>query len=472
MSKKRSSLQHESACSCSRRSFLKGAGVTLSGFGIASLFPTPFIQQALAGTTATGDKRLLFIFLRGGNDGLNAVIPHGDPDYSPARRPTLHVPYAAQYDLNGFASLHPSLGSLLEPFNAGELAVVHRVGYPNSSRSHFDGQRIWENGDPTQAQLFEGWLYRYVHQSALSAGVSLPVLSIQATPPLMLRGQERFVNVADPDNFSYIITDPTKLSKFKSRWRTTFSGLQGLEAYRPILSQTGVKLVDTLDEYASWDQSNWNPLDPNTGFSLFPVSAATNQAGFSTASFDFFRSVKVCALSLLESTGASANGTRVAGTQLTGFDTHSGQGQTSGVQPELFSWLAYAMQSLRIVLSGGATDPRGYPSIWDNTVVVTLSEFGRTTIENGSGGTDHAAASCLFLAGGSVNGGVYNCDASTWPAGVMLGVNGRYLLERTDYRAIFWEILRDHMGANPALVDTVFPGYSASGVGTQELGLV
>ncbi len=471
MGKKRNALQHASACSCSRRLFLKGCGVTLTGFGITSLFPTPFIQEALASVTATGDKRLLFIFLRGGNDGLNAVIPHGDPDYSAAHRPTLFVPYSAPYDLNGFASLHPSLGGLLEPFAAGDLAVVHRVGYANNSRSHFDGQRIWENGDPTQAQLFEGWLYRYVHDSALSAGVSLPVLSVQATPPLMLRGAERFVNVADPDDFSYILTDP-KLTKFKSRWRSEYAGLDGLEVYRPILSQTGVKLVDTLDEYAAWDQASWNPLDPNTGFSLFPVSAATNQAGFSTQSFDFFRSVKVCALSLLESTGASTNGTRVAGTQLAGFDTHSGQGQLTGVQAELFSWLAYAMKSLRTVLSGAATDPRGYPSIWSNTVVVTLSEFGRTTIENGSGGTDHAAASCLFVAGGSVNGGVYNCDASTWPAGVTLGVQGRYLLERTDYRSIFWEILRDHMGANPALADTVFPGYTGAGLGAQELGLV
>ena len=113
------------------------------------------------------------------------------------------------------------------------------------------------------------------------------------------------------------------------------------------------------------------------------MSAATNQAGFSASSFGFFQSVKVCALSLLESTGSSLNGTRVAGTQLTGFDTHSAQGQLVGVQAELFSWLSYAIRSLRVVLSGAATDPRGYPSIWNNTVVVTLSEFGRTTIENG-----------------------------------------------------------------------------------------
>ena len=462
-------MQHPSTCSCSRRSFLHGCGVTLTGFGIASLFPTPFVEQALAGVGTT-NKRLLFLFLRGGNDGINAVIPHGDPDYSAAHRPTLHVPYSAAYDLNGFASLHPSLSRLLEPFQAGELAVVHRVGYPNNSRSHFDGQRIWENGDPARAQLFEGWLYRYVHEHALSQGVTLPVLSVQATPPVLLRGAETFVNIANPESFSYIVPDP-KRTKFKSSWREVFQGLQGLEAYRPVLSQTGVKLADTLDEYASWSQATWNPLDPDNGWSLFPVSTNTNQAGFSASSFDFFRSVKVCALSLLESSG-TLNGTRVAGTQLSGWDTHSGQGQLNGAHAELMSWLAYALRSLRIVLSGAANDPRDYASIWEDTVVLTLSEFGRTTNENGSAGTDHAAASCLFVAGGGVNGGVYNCDPATWPQGVMYGVDGRYLLERTDYRAVFWEILRDHMGASPALVDAVFPGYTAAGLGGQELGIV
>ena len=100
--------------------------------------------------------------------------------------------------------------------------------------------------------------------------------------------------------------------------------------------------------------------------------------------------------------------------------------------------------------------------------MASLSEFGRTTEQNGSLGTDHAAASCMFLGGGGVNGGVYNCDSSTWPAGVMFGVEDRYLLERTDYRAVFWEILRDHMGAGGS-ADAVFPGYTAAGLGAQEL---
>jgi uncharacterized protein (DUF1501 family) len=181
----------------------------------------------------------------------------------------------------------------------------------------------------------------------------------------------------------------------------------------------------------------------------------------------------VCALSFLESDATSPNGTRIAGTELNGFDTHNSQGQVTGAQASLLSWLGYGLRSLRVVLSGAATyaaNPRTYPAVWQDTVVVTLSEFGRTTKENGSVGSDHAAASCLFAAGGSINGGVYNCDPSTWPAGVMFGDSGRYLLVRTDYRAIFWEILRDHMGADPGKAEAIFPGYDA--LGLEEAGLI
>ncbi len=455
----------------SRRSFLHGCGMTLAGFGVSSLFPGAFIRHAMASTIA--DRRLLFVFLRGGNDGINAVIPHGDPDYNVANRPSLYIPPASAIDLgNGFASLHPSLAPMMEPFNAGDLAIVHRVGYPDNSQSHFDGQRIWENGDPVQPQLFEGWLARYIAESLLSASVDLPVISVQPLPPLLLRGDEKFVNVADPDNFNYIYNDP-KRSKFAAAWRRRFAQLSGLDPYRPILSQTGVRLIDTIDEYASWSLATWDPRDPdNPAYALFPVVDDASNPGFSPEAFGFFNSLKVCALALLESDGSANNGTRVAGTEVGGWDLHSAQGQIAGRHAELLSWLAYGFRSLRIALSGGAVDPRNYASIWDKTAVVTMSEFGRTTDENGSDGSDHAAASCLFAMGGTVNGGIYNCDASTWPPGSMYAVEGRYPLERTDYPAVFWEILRDHMGAAPPAPDAIFPGYTSLGLPSQELGLI
>ena len=464
-------MQHLSTCSCSRRSFLRGCGVTLTGFGVASLLPTPLINHVLAGQQGMSDRRLLFFFLRGGNDGVNAVIPHGDPDYDVTTRPTLYIPPAQSINLNSFAHLHPSLGHLMDIFDDGELAVIHQVGYENSSKSHFDGSRIWENGDPTKPGLYEGWLYRYIRENAVSMGVDLPALSIQPTPPVVLQGDESFVNIANPQNFDYVMPEPQR-TKDRNLWTSIAQNLVGLEPYRPVLSETQVKLVDTLDEYASWDQESWNPLDPDNGWSLFPVDESTNQVGFSQAAFGLFRSLKVCALALLESDGTNSNGTRIAGTQQSGWDHHVQQGGLDGSQAELLSWIGYGIRSLRIALSGAATDPRNYPAIWDKTAVITLSEFGRTSEENGSLGTDHGAGSSIFLAGGSVNGGVYNCDASTWPAGTLFGVDGRYLNVATDFRAVLWEILRDHMGAAAATVDTVFPSYTSLGLAGQELGLI
>lgn len=460
-------------CDCSRRSFLRGAGLTLAGFGLHSLLPGPFLSQALAAGPFS-NKRLLFIFLRGGNDGLNTVIPAGDPDYNTVNRPTIYIPNASSLDLgNGFARLNPGLADLLPVFSSGDLAVVHRVGYNNNTKSHFDDQRVWENGDPTQTKLFEGWLYRYIQENAVSAGVQLPALSVQANQPVLLRGEEPFVNIANPNSFDYIYGDP-KRTKITTTYDAQYTNLSGLEPYRPLLTQTSIKLVDTLDEYRSWSQATWDPKDPNTGYSLFPVSDATNPnfppGLFSNQSYSFFRALKLCALSFLESDAINNNGTRVAGCELNGFDTHNSQGTGTGAQATLLSWLAYGIKSLQIVLSGAANDPRGYPAIWNDTVVTTLSEFGRTSKENGSLGTDHAVASCLFVAGGAVNGAVYNCDPSTWPTGTMFANAGRYVSTRTDYRAIFWEILRDHMGADPAKVDTVFPNYST--LGLTELGLI
>jgi uncharacterized protein (DUF1501 family) len=453
--------------------------VTLAGFGVTSLFPTPLIRHAMAQGVDNPDKRMIFIFQRGGNDGINTVIPTGDPDYNTTNRPTLYIPPGSAVDLgNGFAHLHPGLSDLMDLY-PNDLAIIHRCGYQNNTRSHFDGQRIWENGDPTQPQLFEGWLYRYIQENAVDVGVDLPVISVQATPPLILRGDTKYVNVANPDNFDYIDPDP-KRSKYSDAWKSLYQDLTGLEAYRPVLSQTGVKLIDTLDEYRSWDQLNYRPRDPNNSTDeLFPVDdqiasqGVPHSKGFSAESYEFFRSLKICALSLLESVG-SANGTRIAGAQINGWDLHDNQGQVGGGRhEELLSWLAYGIRSLRLVLNGTALDNRSYPDIWNDTLVSTLTEFGRTTVENGSTGTDHAASTVVFVAGGSVTGGVYNCNNTTdWPAGVMFAVNGRYLQEATDYRAVFWEILRDHMGANPADVDTIFPGYTSLGLGAQELGIV
>lgn len=457
-------------CDCSRRSFLHGSGLTLAGFTLGSLFPTALVNMALAGPIS--NRRLLFIYLDGGCDVINTLIPHGDPDYNTTNRPNLFIPRASAINLNGFTSLHPSLADLKPIYDAGDLAVVHRIGYPNISQSHFDGYKVLHGGDPNNLSIFDGWLYRYVVNNGLTQSGRLPVMTLNWRTPRVVQGVEGFVNVDYPDGFGYSMWDPLK-AKYRNTWRRMNTRRQKLEAYRPLLNDTGVKLVDTLDEYQSWDQANWNPKDPNTGWSLFPVDDATNppDAGgpngkkFPVEAYEFFRNIKLCALALLESDTANGNGTRVAGTEFGGWDTHDGQGTLGGgAHPEQLKWLAYGMKGLRIALSGAATDPRNYTSIWDDVAVVTFTEFGRTSRENGGLGTDHGQASFSLVAGGQVRGGTYNGDAATWESHAMFAIDGEYLSHRTDYRALFWEILRDHMGAPSAQANTVFPGYSSAGL--------
>lgn len=295
----------------SRRAFLGGSAAGLAGLGLASLTAGLLLPDRR--------KRLLCLRLVGGSDGLQAVIPHGDPGYGPALRPSLHVPRSAAHELNGFASLHPALGDLRELFRDGELAVVHRVGPAAASRSHLVSRELWE-----------GWL--------------------------------------------------------------------------------------------------------GSGVRALPWEAET------------------CARVLLDDAGPA-----VVVADLPGWDTHTGA-HVAGMAS-----LAAGLRSLRRRLARAGA--------WDDTVVVTLSEFGRASRENAWGGTEHGAASCLFVAGGAVRGGVHGCDAASWLQGILFGSGGDALLERTDPRAVLGEVLRGHLGMSAPAIEGTFPGYAAA-YAPQEIGLL
>ncbi|MCX6895054.1 MAG: DUF1501 domain-containing protein, partial [Verrucomicrobia bacterium] len=157
-------------------------------------------------------------------------------------------------------------------------------------------------------------------------------------------------------------------------------------------------------------------------------------------SYSFFKNLRAAAL-VLNKTDAI-----VAGTELGGWDTHNNQGGASGNHSNLLrrvGWAVYALRKYFTRYGRGTNAPSATAKVnWDDLVVVTMSEFGRTTLENGSGGTDHAEAGCMFVAGGAVNGGIYGCspgDAVPWQtgsAGSMFGVSSRYLKRAIDYRSV------------------------------------
>lgn len=198
-----------------RRSFLHGGGLALAGVGLGAMLPEGVLRLA-----RTRKGRLVLISLRGGSDGINTVLPHGDPDYTPARRPALYVPRDRAIDLNGFASLHPAMAPLVPAWRAGELALVHRVGFPGQTRCHFDDQRLWENATPADPKRCEGWLDRYVR--ACGGG---PAVTTERRSSDLLGGSCAAAVPAD-----------------------------------------------------SWDAVSWDPRDPDTGRSLFPAHEPFSRA--------------------------------------------------------------------------------------------------------------------------------------------------------------------------------------------------
>src|SRR5438046_2579196 len=217
-----------------RRSFLDRSVKTSIAVALSTLPDIPFImKRALAeGSIGLNGKKMLFIWLRGANDALNSVIPIQDSSYAPSR-PTIGIPkdantnYAttgpadfpinalstdATYSYgnairlgNGFAGLHPSLKFLAPVYNAGDLALIHRVAYPKQSRSHFDSQNYWETGTPNNNLVKDGIFYRAMVESGLANSSPLTGVSVQSSLPLSLRGSKAaMTNLSDPTRYNLL----------------------------------------------------------------------------------------------------------------------------------------------------------------------------------------------------------------------------------------------------------------------------
>ena len=469
-----------------RRSFLARSSVIGLGTALATITDIPFVmKRALAdgtiGKAGTNGrvKKLLFIFLRGANDGLNTLVPYGDAAYGTANRPNLYLPpdpganWSAKGPAyfpasgpavgtylgsdgnplgglalgNGFAGLHPSLKFLAPVYNAGDLALIHRVGYPNQSRSHFDSQNYWESGVPRDDLVRDGILYRAMVESGLAATNSLTGVSIQSSLPLILRGSKvAMTNLSDTSRYNLLGVPNSAAGNAMSDafLRAAMATDAADRKSRDLLDLQYANMSRTLDVFASinfnQEFSDNEATDGDMAYNLFPTSNATNGSYAArgnnpgkyvvpTSSYDFFRSLRAAAL-VLNKTDAI-----VAGTQIDGWDTHSTQGAATGSHANLLRRVGWAIYGLRKYFLQNPDK-----CSWDDLVVVTLSEFGRTTVENDDAGTDHAEASVMLVAGGNVKGAtasrpaIFGCspsDAVPWQTGgagsMFQTANQRYL---------------------------------------------
>ncbi len=373
----------------------------LLGLGSAMVLGRASLAMAAADT----DKRLVVVLLRGAMDGLAAVVPYGDPDLV-RWRPELVPPQPGQpggsLDLGGFYGLHPALVGMHDLYRAGELLPVHAVAGHYRSRSHFEAQDYLESG--VDRRMDSGWLNRTL---AALPGPEQSAVAVSVTVPLILRGASPVATWA-PATF-----DPLDLDLYQR--------VVALHAHDAV---TGPALRNALRERGFSDEVLASGLP------------AAGQGAFAT----------LCA-SAAKLLSAPA-GPRVAGMELEGWDTHSSQPTR----------IAAALEELD---AGLVALKAGLGEAWAQTVVLVITEFGRTVRADGTLGTDHGTGTAAFVAGGRVAGGRV---MATWPTlkqGALF--ENRDLQPTLDLRALGKGILSSHLGLSPAALATVFP--DSAGVG-------
>lgn len=438
-----------------RRDFLRLGGAGLAASSLAPIFNVRFMSQAVeAAMMGPGTpKRMLFIFLRGGNDAVGTVLPHGDPEYNITNRPTLYIDPATSLDIPGntFCEFHPKLAKLMDLHNAGDLATIHQVSDAiNLSRSHFNAQQYWENTTyPQDVSVEVGWLNRLLDTDPSLAGHQIPGASIASQLQTMFKGplvvpQFRFLDDYDLGSSPEI----PKLVGAAPNGMGAGSGLLGVysrtpdsSTYDPEVRDNGVSMAASLEAL-----ENLMPHTPAPGatYPLFNGDVGDESDFQNGTARTFFEQCRDTMRLFLQTD------CRVCGIDIGGWDTHSNQGQLEGNHPRRLNMIAHALRSMSLDLDAA--------NLWNDTLIVVGTEFSRTSIENGSEGTDHGHGGVMWVAGGNVNGGTYNMSAGDWTG--ILNINNRYLGTATDFRAVYAEILTNHFGVLPTEVDSIMPGWN------------
>ena len=403
--------------SISRRVFLKGGAMAVVG---TAAVPT-FLTRAVFASDlpATGRKRMVVVFQRGAADGLNIVVPHGEPLYY-QMRPSIAIPRQSVVDLDGFFGLHPSMASFKPLWEQGHLAIVHAAGSPDPTRSHFDAQDYMESGTPGVKSTEDGWLNRTLLSLKEDKPSPFRAVSLGPSLPRMLAGQAPAVAVSDVNQFGVGGRNP-QAQPIANTFEAMYD--QSVDA---ALHGTGKETFDAVKMLRAADPSKYTPA-AGADYPRGPLGNAMRQVA-----------------QLMK----ADLGVEVAFTDVGGWDHHVNEGSVQGQIAQRTGDLAQSLVAFWTDLGDLA----------ENTVVVTMSEFGRTARENGNRGTDHGHANVMFVMGGPVKGGrVYG----KWPGLSQEQLyEGRDLAVTTDFRSVLGEVVYRHLG-NKNLAQ-VFPGFENS----------
>lgn len=410
----------------SRRAMFKN-GVLAVGSGL--LAPGIFEAMAAASAQAAGmapydagnGKILVIVQMAGGNDGLHAIIPYADPHYAQLR-PTLNVATTDQIKLNAQLALHAKLGAFKPMWDAGQMAVIENVGYPNPNLSHFQSTYIWETLDVTGAQgtARTGWLGKYLQ----GAGDSL---------------QHPFTGLSSGSLLPEAFMAPS-VSVPSITSSTTF-GIKADPADKGRQAQRQQALLDFQTSYTSSSATqsafggllNTTAQTASTAAAQFTKATGTYQPA-KTANYP--KSGLASGLQVIATAITQGLGVRIGYVTIGGFDTHANEGPVLDLlYPELAEGIAAFWRDMQA---------QGFAN---NIMMMTWSEFGRRAQENGSQGTDHGTAAPQFIFGPGVAGGVYG------PAPDLgsLDANGN-LVFQTDFRSVYGTLIDKWLGGNSQTV--------------------
>ncbi len=410
-----------------RRHFLQM--LSIAGVG-ATAGLVPVGRSAWAATNASippTQKKLVVIFLRGAVDGLSVVAPYAEPDYA-RFRPNIALPAPGQtdglLDLDGHFGLHPALAPLMPMWQGGKLAFVHASGSPDATRSHFDAQDYMESGTPGVKITGDGWMNRLLGELPGPASPTRGV-SVGAVVPRIYAGATPVASLAQGQG----ATRPTILDQ--PRIADAFARLyDGDDASARAFRESQVARREVLAS-----------LDPSAAEK--EQMAASNGAplpnGFPDDAVRLARLMRNDARVQLAFVG------------LGGWDTHAGQGAARGQLANRLTPLGLGLAVL--------ADRLG--STFDDTVVVVMSEFGRTARENGNRGTDHGHGNAMWMMGGPVAGGKVH---GRWPGIDESSLNeNRDLAVTTDFRDVIATVAERHLALPDVQMDHLFPNRTHTG---------
>ncbi|MGC1787472.1 MAG: DUF1501 domain-containing protein [Terriglobales bacterium] len=400
-----------------RRIFLRNG--TLAVVGTTAL--PSFLARAAFGAADPGldNKRMVVIFQRGAADGLNIVVPHGEAGYY-AMRPTINIPKKSVIDLDGFFGLHPAMASFEPLWKQKHLAIVHAAGSPDPTRSHFDAQDFMESGTPGIKVTDDGWLNRALRE--LPGGSerdksAFRAIALGPSLPRILSGKEPAVAVNNVNDFSVGGKNPNAVPM-----SNTFESMYD-HSVDTVLHGTGQETFDAVKMLKTADPAHYSP-----------AAKANYPKG------RFGDSLKQLAQLIKANLGV-----QVAFADIGGWDHHVNEGSTQGQIANVLGDFSQSIAAFWTDLG----------DLGEETVVVTMSEFGRTARENGNRGTDHGHANVMFVLGGPVKGGkVYG----RWPGLDQSQLyEGRDLALTTDFRLVLGEVVSRYLGNKD--LRTVFPGF-------------